>query len=135
MKIPPTLGQLIADAIFDAKKAGTMFTRQSLATVADKVHTEWLKRPKFELEPECPKSQIPPTSNAVTYYSQSIGYPIDGYQFCDFYGQKGWLVGKAKMKDWQATVRNWKREGWGGKITTSFRATVTPEASRSYQSI
>jgi len=27
--------------------------------------------------------------------------------FCDFYASKGWMVGKNKMKDWKAAVRNW----------------------------
>lgn len=27
--------------------------------------------------------------------------------FCDFYSSKGWMVGKNKMKDWKAAVRNW----------------------------
>jgi hypothetical protein len=135
MNTKPTIGQLAARAIFVAKASGVKFSEQALATQIDLSHAEWLKLPKFELEPECPKSQIPPTPNAVTYYSQSIGYPLNGDEFCDFYAQKGWVVGKAKMRDWQATVRNWKRENWGRKITATFRATVTPKASRSYQSI
>ncbi len=28
-------------------------------------------------------------------------------KFCDFYESKGWMVGKNKMKDWKAAVRNW----------------------------
>lgn len=27
--------------------------------------------------------------------------------FVDFYSSKGWMVGKNKMKDWKAAVRNW----------------------------
>lgn len=28
-------------------------------------------------------------------------------RFCDFYTSKGWMVGKNKMKDWQAAARQW----------------------------
>ena len=28
-------------------------------------------------------------------------------KFCDFYISKDWYVGKTKMKDWKASVRNW----------------------------
>jgi len=28
-------------------------------------------------------------------------------KFCDFYASKDWMVGKNKMKDWKAAVRNW----------------------------
>lgn len=37
------------------------------------------------------------------------GYTIDPQQFIDFYESKGWLIGKNKMKDWQAAVRGWAR--------------------------
>lgn len=61
---------------------------------------------------------IPPSPEQVTLYSASIGYPMDGEGWCDAYQQKGWLVGKAKMKDWQSAVRVWKRNKWGlGTIT------------------
>lgn len=34
---------------------------------------------------------------------------FDPERFVDFYAQKGWMVGRSHMKDWQATVRNWLR--------------------------
>ena len=34
---------------------------------------------------------------------------FDPERFVDFYIQKGWMVGKAKMKDWKASVRIWVR--------------------------
>ena len=34
---------------------------------------------------------------------------MDASRFVDFYSSKGWMVGKTKMKDWQAAVRNWER--------------------------
>jgi len=42
-------------------------------------------------------------------------------KFYDFYESKGWMVGKNKMKDWKAAVRNWsknlqdKKQVSGGK--------------------
>ena len=53
-----------------------------------------------------------PTPEEVTAYSASIGYPLDGNAWCDFYEAKGWMVGRTKMKNWQAAVRNWKSNGW-----------------------
>lgn len=51
----------------------------------------------------------PPTSDEVMNYMNERGY--QNYQeadkFCDFYASKGWLVGKTKMKDWKASVRQW----------------------------
>ena len=34
---------------------------------------------------------------------------IDFEAFYDFYESKDWYVGKSKMKDWKAAVRNWER--------------------------
>lgn len=54
----------------------------------------------------------PPTLDDVKAYCQEKGYGIDKVdpeKFIDFYTSKGWMVGKNKMKDWKAAVRNWSR--------------------------
>lgn len=51
----------------------------------------------------------PPTPTEVQAYVAEKGYTIDAFKFCDFYESKGWFVGKNKMKDWKAAVRNWAR--------------------------
>ena len=49
-----------------------------------------------------------PTAEEVTNYARKIGFILDGNQFCDFYESKGWMIGKNRMRSWQAAVRNWK---------------------------
>lgn len=66
----------------------------------------------FPDAPARPKSFSPPSPQEVAEYSLSIGYPLNGQAWCDSYAQKGWMVGKSKMKDWRAAVRNWKANGW-----------------------
>lgn len=51
----------------------------------------------------------PPTPEAVSEYAREAGITIDAQQFVDFYAAKGWKVGSAPMKDWQAAARNWAR--------------------------
>lgn len=64
------------------------------------------------------KKVIPPRPEWVAAYSASIGYAVDGQKWCDQYEVKGWVVGRAKMKDWQCAVRNWKSNRWGaGSVT------------------
>ena len=53
------------------------------------------------------KAFVPPTPLQVKEYAASLGKHIMGHDFCDFYESKGWMVGKNKMKSWQAAVRNW----------------------------
>lgn len=52
----------------------------------------------------------PPSVDDVAAYCNEKNYGIDPERFCDFYESKGWMVGKNKMKDWKATVRNWAKE-------------------------
>lgn len=52
---------------------------------------------------------LPPTQKEVQAYCQEKGYVVDAERFIDFYESKGWFVGKNKMKDWKAAVRNWAR--------------------------
>lgn len=53
----------------------------------------------------------PPTKQLVWQYMFEIGKGSEkeAEKFVDFYQSKGWLVGKAKMKDWKAAVRNWTK--------------------------
>lgn len=53
---------------------------------------------------------VPPTLEEVKAYVLEKGYTMDAERFIDFYESKGWFVGKNKMKDWKAAVRNWARE-------------------------
>jgi hypothetical protein len=53
---------------------------------------------------------VVPSLEELKAYGKEIEYPtFDAGQFIDYYEAKGWLVGNVKMKDWRATVRNWKR--------------------------
>jgi hypothetical protein len=51
----------------------------------------------------------PPSPQDVKEYAAEKGYSLDAERFCDFYTSKNWFVGKTKMKDWKAAVRNWVR--------------------------
>jgi len=51
-----------------------------------------------------------PTISELNDYIKEIGAEINAEKFYDYYEANGWLIsGSAKMKDWKATVRNWKR--------------------------
>lgn len=51
----------------------------------------------------------PPSVAMVRAYCEERGNHIDPEEFVDFYGSKGWMVGKSKMKDWKCAIRNWER--------------------------
>ena len=52
---------------------------------------------------------VPPTVEEVAQYINEMSYHINAEHFIDYYEANGWLVGRNKMKDWKATVRNWER--------------------------
>ena len=58
------------------------------------------------------KKFVPPEVGEVAAYMAEINYPgfvqQEAERFVNYYTGNGWVVGKSKMKDWKATVRNWK---------------------------
>lgn len=55
------------------------------------------------------KRFTPPTLEEVKAYCLERKNNVDAQRFVDYYTSNGWLVGKNKMKDWRAAVRNWER--------------------------
>lgn len=52
-----------------------------------------------------------PSEEEIVEYCNSIGHgEFNAERFIDYYESNGWMVGKNRMKDWKATVRNWIRK-------------------------
>ena len=49
----------------------------------------------------------PPTCEQVFAYAKEANLNVDAKAFVDYYASKGWVVGKAPMKDWKAAARGW----------------------------
>lgn len=52
---------------------------------------------------------VPPTLEEVKAYCKTRGNNVDAEAFINFYTSKDWMIGKNKMKDWQAAVRTWEK--------------------------
>lgn len=75
------------------------------------------------------KLTLPPPMQDVTDYFTEKGHPEMAEQFYDFYQSVGWMVGKNKMKDLKATIRNWIRRSVNfsnPSINTSNLSVVSP---------
>lgn len=72
----------------------------------------------------------PPTHQDALQYFQEKGFnnPVEASKFVDFYEMKGWMVGKNKMKDWKAAIRNWT------KNMTPVAAQQQPKRPRAFGS-
>lgn len=54
---------------------------------------------------------VPPSIEEVASYLREQGYlKPQAYadQFVSFYGSKGWMIGKNKMKNWKLATKQWK---------------------------
>ena len=53
-----------------------------------------------------------PTISEIKEYCKERKNNVDAEKFFDYYESKGWLVGKTKMKNWQAAIRNWEKNSF-----------------------
>lgn len=84
-------------------------TKEKIENIIEKENTTLcVVKEKESPPPAAPLRFVPPTVGEVADYAASKGYAgFEAARFCDFYESKGWMVGKNKMKDWRAAVRNW----------------------------
>ena len=65
---------------------------------------------KGDLGIRAPERRLfPPSVQDVKDYCKERGNGVDPEHFYDFYSAKGWRIGSAPMRDWQASVRTWER--------------------------
>ena len=75
----------------------------------------------------------PPTIEEIKAYALEKGHTFDTERFFDFYESKGWFVGKNKMKDWKAAVRNWARGEKERQSKQPRKTVLTPKANDEWQ--
>lgn len=74
-----------------------------------------------------------PLSRYQSAYCKEKGITtVDAERFVDFYSSKGWMVGKNKMKDWKAAVRNWGRKDAAAEPNNTKGNKFTNFEQRSY---
>ena len=62
---------------------------------------------------------VKPNLDEIRIYIEEDNLNVDANTFFDYYESNGWVVGKNKMKDWKATLRNWSRKNIQNKPKTS----------------
>jgi hypothetical protein len=75
-----------------------------------------------------------PTTEQVHAYAAELNQPtFDAGKFCDHYESNGWRVGgKASMKCWRASVRQWLRTGG---TQTNGKAAGNTNAEQAWQTV
>lgn len=64
------------------------------------------------------KKFVAPTIEQLREYCSERKNAVDPERFHDHYTSNGWVVGKSKMKDWQAAVRKWERSDFNTNGST-----------------
>lgn len=55
---------------------------------------------------------IPPKLADVKAYCLERGNHVDAQQFIDYYETRGWMAGKAKMKNWHSAIHTWEKNNF-----------------------
>ena len=108
-------GRPKANASAEKQKKQMLFeessTKQTEAKKADNVNVNDNVLKENTLKGVKEKRFAPPTPENVRGYCREMGYTnVDAERFVDFYAAKDWMIGKNRMKDWKAAVRNWARQ-------------------------
>jgi len=110
-------------------------------TLSDEEKREKRKEKEKESREDTKRNRfVKPTAEELTAYANEIDYNLRVQVFLDYYDGNGWMVGKNHMKDWKATVRQWKRRDEERGIDVHARrseptredilASITPEQQR-----
>ena len=102
-------------SILYSTKSSTKEVQKQYKSSTKEVQKEDINRYKTKTKKEkdisddiSKKKFTPPTVEEVKEYCDSRNNSVDPEKFVDFYASKGWMVGKNKMKDWEAAVRTWE---------------------------
>lgn len=81
-----------------------------------------------------PRSRfVPPTVEEVNQYCFDHNYTVDAERFVSYYESNGWMVGRNKMKSWQAAVRSWNTRGTDKPATPNGRESGMDRLARMYK--
>ena len=119
----------------EAKKADNVNENDNVdvnVNVNENVDEDEKEKKKGTNVPKEKSRFVPPSVENVTEYCRENDYRyVDANHFVDFYISKNWYVGKNKMKDWKAAVRNWQRqESAKHKLYSQKEETEKQEESR-----
>ena len=96
------------------KKDNEVLSKKIMPVVSKKIHTKENSTKETIKRKGVTHKFVPPTLQEVTAYCQERQNKVDPQNWIDHYTSNGWRVGKNPMKDWQAAVRTWEKNDYGG---------------------
>ena len=117
------------------QKIFELIRKNGIERVLDTLSDRVLDRDKEEEEDKDKKGSVrgkfvamnPPTVEQCIEFGNTIGLPDeDCRHFHDHHTAGGWKIGTKPMKDWQAAMRNWKRNWKIGRFNTGSKPVSKP---------
>ena len=103
-----TAGKWQANDKQDDKQHGSQMSREMTTSIEYIEPIEYRNIEQIkERDRKTAKRFIPPSREEIEIFCLENGLTIDIDRFLNYYESKGWMVGRNKMKNWEATVRNW----------------------------
>lgn len=91
---------------YEVKDKVNSFAVSSLYKELDKVKSNRDEEPVLT---KTSQRFVPPTIEEATAYAQKIGFKtFNATKFINYYEARGWKIGNASMKSWEAAIRTWK---------------------------
>ena len=106
-----TAGEMTGSEGYSAQRMRRLRGRKQIASQSDSAVTASDEEIDIEKDKEIEKKRkrfTPPTIDEIRAYAAEKEYSyFNAEAFEAYYASKGWVVGKAPMKDWKAAVRGW----------------------------
>jgi hypothetical protein len=113
--------------IIEGQQTGTAKDNQRTTKGQPKDTEKNSKNSKHSKKGNTASRFTPPTVEEVTTYCKERNNGVDAQRFVDFYSSKGWMVGKNRMKDWQASVRTWEKDSRSSNEQKPLNLDFDPE--------
>ena len=84
------------------------------------------KNKNSEIQHTPKQNFVKPSLQDLENYKLERNLKMDCEEFYDYYESKGWVIGKAAMKDWRSAMRNWARNE--GKFNSPPREPPKPKS-------
>ena len=98
-------GEITSHTTTETTTVATTETTSEATTVAHKVIRS--NKENKDNNDNKENKRFAPSRTEIEEYISSENLSVDAEAFFNFYESNGWMVGKNRMKDWQATVRTW----------------------------
>lgn len=108
-------------------KSSTGVQHQSTDVQLTTNHKPLTNKPITKDQKKGVKKFTPPPLSVVKAYCAERNNFVNPQKFIDFYESKGWMVGKNKMKSWEASIRTWEAKSEQESQKKEFKNTINTD--------